>query len=592
MIDDMFQSATDAVGRDLIQRAKEPPKPGPEGFSFGGMLRGTKGLVAGAAESMASTAEILGGYGQVLSAYPAAMGVAVPLTDKQRKESAAARAKLERDGIEFNNPAGEALRLRGAEFMPDPLTSHASEQAVAGLFRFGGKAIGQALTLGPISPLTLAIDEGLTEADKLRQQGVDRDTRTKVGAIAGGVAGASIVLPVVGATAAKTAGLVVAGGPGGFMGQAAATQTILKNANYGAIADQYDPFDPVGLALSTIVPAGFGVAAHGLRARSSKLADVVLDNESRGQRYGKDGKILTSPKGAKGEMQVMDATATDPGFGVIPARNTSPDELARVGRDYLSAMERRYDGDPEKAMAAYNAGPGRLDAAIKAHGDNWLAKMPAETRAYVERGMRRLGDRQISVALRENPEIVDAARVKHTVETVDAMRLADDIPARNEHADAMERAHDQLAKGEDVNVSDLVTRVDPERLDRFRQDIVAKVADLPPELRAELTRPEPRPEPAPPETPGRQAEAKPAEKATEKPAEKVEATQERASPEQVQVRPRLELVKSERPDLPVAREGKEVSTLKQAVDDINKEFETDYKDAELAQVAAECFLAG
>lgn len=94
---------------------------------------------------------------------------------------------------------------------------------------------------------------------------------------------------------------------------------------------------------------------------------------------------------AKGSMQVMDATRTDPGFGVTPAQNTSPAELARVGNDYLGAMVQRY-GDPAKAWAAYNAGPGTLDkamAAAQAAGtpSAWLQNMPPDTQAYVQKNV-------------------------------------------------------------------------------------------------------------------------------------------------------------------------------------------------------------
>lgn len=104
-----------------------------------------------------------------------------------------------------------------------------------------------------------------------------------------------------------------------------------------------------------------------------------------------EGKLLESPKGALGEMQVMPKTITDPGFGVKPASDNSPEEIARVGRDYLAAMVREYDGDVSKALAAYNWGPGNLDRAVKEHGPNWLQAAPEETRSYVERGVREFG---------------------------------------------------------------------------------------------------------------------------------------------------------------------------------------------------------
>jgi hypothetical protein len=134
-----------------------------------------------------------------------------------------------------------------------------------------------------------------------------------------------------------------------------------------------------------------------------EIVDAVMQAESRGKRYAADGKTLTtSPKGALGEMQVMPKTSRDPGFGVVPARDKSPDEIARVGKDYLQAMLGKY-GDTEKALIAYNWGPGVTD--------KWLAaganpdKLPAETRTYVQRVKGFLGGkdvpRETSVAKKE-----------------------------------------------------------------------------------------------------------------------------------------------------------------------------------------------
>ena len=129
-----------------------------------------------------------------------------------------------------------------------------------------------------------------------------------------------------------------------------------------------------------------------------RLVGITMQTESGGRRYGKDGQLLTSPKGARGEMQVMPGTQRDPGFGVTPAKDDSPEELARVGRDYLKAMVKRYDGDPAKAWAAYNAGPGALDEALmraKASptpGASWLTFMPNETQAYVAKNMKMLDE--------------------------------------------------------------------------------------------------------------------------------------------------------------------------------------------------------
>jgi hypothetical protein len=133
-----------------------------------------------------------------------------------------------------------------------------------------------------------------------------------------------------------------------------------------------------------------------------ELVDAVKQAESRGKRYKDDGKTLTtSSKGALGEMQVMPKTIRDPGFGVVPAKDKSPDEIARVGVDYLQAMKQKY-GDTEKALIAYNWGPGSTDKWLASGADP--KKLPAETRTYVERVKGFLGKdvpRETSVAKKE-----------------------------------------------------------------------------------------------------------------------------------------------------------------------------------------------
>ena len=111
------------------------------------------------------------------------------------------------------------------------------------------------------------------------------------------------------------------------------------------------------------------------------LTATVMQAESQGKRYDKSGKLLTSKAGALGEMQVMPKTITDPGFGVKPAKDTSADEIARVGRDYLAAMVNRYGGDVDTALVAYNWGPGNADKWVK-KGKNFGA-LPKETQNYV-----------------------------------------------------------------------------------------------------------------------------------------------------------------------------------------------------------------
>lgn len=138
------------------------------------------------------------------------------------------------------------------------------------------------------------------------------------------------------------------------------------------------------------------------------LTAAVERQESGGRDFGPDGVVLTSAAGAKGRMQVMDGTNADPGFGVTPARDDSPEERARVGRDYLGAMLDRYQGNTVLALAAYNAGPGRVDGWLKEHGDPregrlsdaaWASRIPIEeTRDYVAAVLADVGSRHAPTA--------------------------------------------------------------------------------------------------------------------------------------------------------------------------------------------------
>ena len=131
---------------------------------------------------------------------------------------------------------------------------------------------------------------------------------------------------------------------------------------------------------------------------SRDLLEAVKQQESGGRRYKADGKTLlegppTKYGTAKGEMQVLDMTNRDPGFGVRPAKDDSPDERARVGRDYLAAMVKKY-GDRETALVAYNWGPGNTDKWLKKGADP--AKLPKETQNYVAKITASLGGTKVA----------------------------------------------------------------------------------------------------------------------------------------------------------------------------------------------------
>jgi len=136
------------------------------------------------------------------------------------------------------------------------------------------------------------------------------------------------------------------------------------------------------MSLSNLTDSQLEAAIAAKQGKSS-LVPTVLRLESGNRDFNAQGGVLTSPTGAKGRMQVLDSTNRDPGFGVRPAQDDGLEERARVGRDYIAAMQSRY-GNDERALAAYNAGPGTVDGALKAGGDNYLTLLPQEAQNYVK----------------------------------------------------------------------------------------------------------------------------------------------------------------------------------------------------------------
>lgn len=119
----------------------------------------------------------------------------------------------------------------------------------------------------------------------------------------------------------------------------------------------------------------------GKKTGLQSLLDLIEKKESGGRDYDKYGNLLTSSAGAQGRMQVMPATARDPGFGIRPAKEGDVEDLARVGKELYGKLLDKYQ-DPKLAAAAYNWGSGNVDKWLMAGADE--SKLPAETRNYIK----------------------------------------------------------------------------------------------------------------------------------------------------------------------------------------------------------------
>jgi len=125
------------------------------------------------------------------------------------------------------------------------------------------------------------------------------------------------------------------------------------------------------------VPAQYAAKIQELAARfdlSPSLLEALVWQESRWR------PAATSHAGARGLAQLMPGTARY--LGVDP---DDPMQNLEGGARYLREQLDRFDGDLEKALAAYNAGPGRV---IRAGGVPNIR----ETRNYVAAIMGRLAD--------------------------------------------------------------------------------------------------------------------------------------------------------------------------------------------------------
>lgn len=124
------------------------------------------------------------------------------------------------------------------------------------------------------------------------------------------------------------------------------------------------------------------------------MASIMATIAQAAARYGLDPNFIAaiaqresgmnpnavSPAGAKGIMQLMDATAAM--FGVT--NPFDPVQNINAGTRYVAQLLNQYAGDVAKALAAYNWGPGNVSRAIQQWGDQWLAHAPQETQAYVQ----------------------------------------------------------------------------------------------------------------------------------------------------------------------------------------------------------------
>lgn len=132
-----------------------------------------------------------------------------------------------------------------------------------------------------------------------------------------------------------------------------------------------------------------------LRSSGKKAKEYIKDYsgiiEQASQRFGVEGPLIkavikaesnfdssaVSSKGAQGLMQLMPQTAEE----VEVEDPFSAEENIFGGTRYLGQLMKRFEGDKRLALAAYNAGPERVESY------NGIPPFP-ETEAFVERVLK------------------------------------------------------------------------------------------------------------------------------------------------------------------------------------------------------------
>ncbi len=126
-------------------------------------------------------------------------------------------------------------------------------------------------------------------------------------------------------------------------------------------------------------PVADAIRAAAIRhAVGHELVEAVAWQESRFR------QSAVSPKGARGVMQLMPATAARQGVDAAELGGN-----VDGGAAYLAQMLERFDGDVIKALAAYNAGP---EAVARYNG----VPPYAETQHYVNAVLERMAMTEVS----------------------------------------------------------------------------------------------------------------------------------------------------------------------------------------------------
>lgn len=358
-----------------------------------------------------------------------------PLLDAYGKAAAFGYGATKEDSIDRMD-VNDLSPLLGRELKrltPDPQTTGAAAQVVFSAGKVLGKASGYSVVGGlPGAIIGTGLDEGINETLRLTDKGVDLPTAAQAGAVHGTVMAANIALPVAGRTLTQTAAIALAGGPVSYIGENTVIKAILENADYREAAKDYDPFNPVGLTVATLVPFLFGAGAHALRA-------------------GKGARAADAAPPPRVTPEQVDAALT-----LNRARQV--DAVSLAPKDDFAAQAAHADA-LESAARSLNAGQAvELDAALKLDPDKaaQAARLLREAAPQIEARAALHAADEAAVAPLRAAEEVGTTRAAESPDVAQARQIVAENPDLPIHTGATDAQGNAVA----LRAADLLAEID------------------------------------------------------------------------------------------------------------------------------------
>jgi len=447
MFDELFPAERATSLSQSVQRPYQAPE-------APGVFTGMGSAIADAFPHAANTAG--SAWAGVLDAYGKAVAYRdAPTVAMMHGQPAPDLDKLSREtiGQMGNSTVARHFRERAENYMPDPASVGLAGQITHGMISTLAKAGAYAVAGGPAAPVLFGADLGINRAQELGDKGVDGGTAAIAGTLTGVASAAGMRLPAaMGGTRLQSAAIGGVVNPALNVAEIGGIHALLEGADYEAIAAQYQPFDPVNLAVSAVTGVAFGAGFYRGRQGAPRLtpdehAAALTMHESR----IRDADALIRPgdieaANAAREAQITARNQLDSGEPVSIAHHVPADPAQIIG-GYL----RVADGPVREALAEVL--PNRAPDV-----GNLVPDVPLQALQQAEAAPRVTGspiDRLVETVTRIlSPNDGDApAGQSRKAETPEQMR-AFDIAAR--FPDAVLRTEE----GVDIRVADLLNSVD------------------------------------------------------------------------------------------------------------------------------------